>query len=207
MELDILFSFIGTAILLAFMPGPDILFVLTESLSKGKRTGISIAMGLVSGIILYTVAVATGLALVIQNSPLVFSIIKSAGAIYLAWLAYKALGEKPIRIKNTTENQNNNKSSFIKLYRKGLIMNLLNPKVLLFFIAFFPQFVRPTGFSAMTQILLLGTIFMFSAFGVFVLVAFMASRFTLTLNQPKFWSITKYTKAVVLFGLAIFILI
>ena len=95
MDLELLISFLLASITLSLMPGPDNVFVLTESITKGKRNGIIISAGLASGIIVHTIVIATGLSVIVQQSPYVFNAIKIFGSIYLLYLAYLTYKEKP----------------------------------------------------------------------------------------------------------------
>lgn len=197
MQLELVLSFFGASLLLALMPGPDNIYVLTESLINGHRKGIAISLGLSLGVLIHTFAAATGLSLVIQNSALAFSIIKYLGAAYLFYLAYQAYGEK--RMELDLEGQKDTMPvAIFPLVRKGFLMNVLNPKVSLFFIAFLPQFVSETGMNVTLQMIILGLIFMVQAFVVFSLIALLASRLTKYIQSSRFWKITKWSKIVVL---------
>ena len=197
MQVELILSFLGAAILLTLMPGPDNIFVLTESITKGHRNGIAVSIGLAIGILTHTLAAATGLSIIIQKSAFVFSIIKYLGAAYLLYLAYQALKEKKsivdLKIKN-----NKIKKSFSQLVRKGYFMNVLNPKVSLFFIALLPQFISKGGINITVQLIVLGAIFMVQALIIFSLISILSGRFAIYLNSDKFWKITKWSKVGVL---------
>ena len=127
MELTTLLYFLIASVLLTLAPGPDIMYLLAKSLADGTKAGISLALGLTTGLIFHTTLVIIGVAAIIQQSPLAFATLKYIGAaylLYLAWGAFHAQG-------NLKLNAVNNSTSFFKLYRRGLIMNVLNPKVLL----------------------------------------------------------------------------
>lgn len=205
MELSVLLSFASASTLLALMPGPDNIYVLTESLSKGKNTGILIATGLCLGVIVHTTAVVTGVALFLQNSPTAFNIVKYAGTIYLLYLAYQSYFEKPITIGDTQSMEARPQAGAI--LRKGFLMNVLNPKVTLFFIAFLPQFVAEGALSSGVQLAILGLVFMLTSFVVFSLIAILANQFTRYLNSARFWEITKWVKIMVLVGLAVWVVL
>lgn len=113
MEFELLLSFLTASILLSIMPGPDNIFVLTESITKGKKNGILIALGLSLGVLVHTLAAATGLSIIIQKSALAFSIIKYIGAIYLFYLAFMALKDKKVEMTLNTLIRNNKQNSFI----------------------------------------------------------------------------------------------
>lgn len=196
MDLQLTFSFFIAAALLAFMPGPDNIFVLTESITKGQRNGIALSCGLSSGVMVHTLAVATGVSLILQSSALAFQIVKYLGAAYLFYLAVMTLKEKPKTI--TYEKGSKEVFDFWKLFRQGFLMNVLNPKVSLFFIALLPQFVTKDGFNVSVQLVILGAIFMVTALVIFSLIAILSGRLSPYLNNERFWKWTKYGKAGVL---------
>lgn len=197
METQLILSFLGASILLTLMPGPDNIFVLTESITKGRRDGIAISTGLCLGVLVHTFAAATGLSIIIQQSDIAFSVLKYAGATYLFYLAYMSTKDTQQTI-DLKSSQTKSHQSFLQLMRKGFFMNVLNPKVSLFFIAFLPQFISPSGFNSTYQMLILGLIFMAQAIVIFYAIAILASHLTSILNSPKFWKITKWSKVVVL---------
>ncbi|UTW62840.1 LysE family translocator [bacterium SCSIO 12741] len=204
MELGMILSFLGASILLTVMPGPDNIFVLTESLTKGQKNGIAISLGLGSGVLIHTLAAATGLSLIIQQSAMAFSIIKYCGAIYLFYLAFKATQEKRPELSFEGGGEMS-KSGFFKLYRKGFLMNVLNPKVSLFFIAFLPQFITSDGFHYTFQMMILGVIFMVQAILIFSGISVLSGRLTKYLNSPTFWKVSKWSKVGVLSVLGLFL--
>ena len=206
MELELVISFIGTSIILSLMPGPDNIFVLTESLTKGQKNGVAISIGLSLGVLVHTLAAANGLSIIIQKSAFVFSIIKYLGAVYLFYLAFMTLREKKTDFKlqsNTVPEEVKIKS----LIKKGFLMNVLNPKVSLFFIAFLPQFISTNGYDITLQMTILGVLFMIQAFLIFLLVSFLSSKLTRYVSNPKFWLITKWSKVCVLSLLGIALLL
>jgi len=206
MNIDLLISFLLASITLSLMPGPDNIFVLTESITKGKRNGIITSAGLASGIIVHTSIIAVGLSILIQQSPSVFFGIKIFGAIYLLYLAYLTYKEKPTTVNINKQSKNlNTKEKWFPLYKKGFIMNVLNPKVTLFFIAFLPQFVSKDGLPFSIQIIILGIIFMLQAFLVFSLIAIIAEKLRQNLNSSFFWKKVKWIKMTVLILLAGFL--
>ena len=202
MNIELIFAFLGASILLALLPGPDLIYVLTESISRGHKRGIAIAIGLVSGVFVHTFAAATGISLLLQQSPFAFQIVQYAGALYLLYLAYRASQEKALALKldsSTTKSEEN----YTQLIRKGFIMNVLNPKVSLFFIALLPQFVNPNGIAISIQMIILGLLFIFQSLSVFIILALLVGRFAPYLNQSRFWKITKWIKVVVFILLAV----
>ena len=172
METSTFFYFLFTSILLTLAPGPDILYLLAKSLADGAKSGIVLACGLVSGIFFHTMLVMLGVAALIQSSPTTLTFLKYFGAAYLLYLAFGAL-------KSSGEMKLGNagvKVSYKALYRRGVLMNVLNPKVLLFFLAFLPQFVNVSDTSASLQIALLGLTFAIQGLIIFSLVAICAGR-------------------------------
>jgi len=129
-------TFTIASIALTLMPGPDILYVITESLTRGKWWGITIAMGLVTGLIFHTALVATGVGIFVQQTDWLYSAIKYAGVAYLCYLAYGAAREDSTLPQSTQVNEEHVPYHFGKLYRRGITMNVLNPKVTIFFLAF-----------------------------------------------------------------------
>lgn len=196
-------SFLIASVALTLMPGPDNIFVLTESISGGKKKGVSLALGLSSGIIVHTAFAATGVSLLIQSSSLAFDIIKYFGAGYLIYIAYKSAIEKKVSSKDATTLPN----GFFKQFKTGFLMNVLNPKVTLFFVAFLPSFITKEGINVTLQMFVLGSMFMLQAFVLFSMIALLSGSLASYLASDKFWIITKWLKVIVLFVLALFLLI
>lgn len=195
----------GASVLLSLMPGPDNIYVLTESITKGYRNGVYISLGLVTGVLVHTVAAATGLSIVIQNSPLLFSLLKVAGAGYLIYMAIASWNEKKTEIELQEISQETKKTN-VNLVRTGFLMNVLNPKVSLFFIAFLPQFVQENSTNKIGQMLILGVVFMLQAFLVFGAIAIFSGSLYIYASRDSFWRITKWSKITVLLALALALL-
>ena len=202
METSLILSFMAASILLTIMPGPDNIFVLTESLTRGRKNGIMISIGLSSGVLIHTIAAATGLSIIIQESAIAFSVIKYIGTLYLFYLAFKSIKEKKENV-DTSDRKEINSQSSLSLVRKGFLMNVLNPKVALFFIAFLPQFISKTGIHVTYQMLLLGAIFAIQALFIFSIITYLSSTLTKYVNNDRFWNITKWSKVAVLSGLGL----
>jgi threonine/homoserine/homoserine lactone efflux protein len=197
MELNLLLSFLLASVLLTIMPGPDNIFVLTESLTNGKRHGIATAIGLSLGVLVHTFAAATGLSIIIQQSAIAFAVIKYIGAAYLFYLAFKGFNEKRPHITFNTANEAV-QPKYFSIIQKGFLMNVLNPKVALFFIAFLPQFVNKSSFSVSLQMMVLGVVFMLQAMAIFTGIGVLASKLTGYVDNPNFWHVTKWSKVSVL---------
>lgn len=198
MSLTLTLSFLLASMALAIMPGPDNIFVLTQSLSKGYKHGVIISAGLVSGVLVHTLLATTGVSLLIQQSEWAFSLIKYIGASYLLYLAWKASQVQPMAMNISKKTLQNEKLKVLPLFQKGFLMNVLNPKVSLFFIAFLPQFITKNEWNVSLQMIILGVIFMIQAFVIFSLISILAGKLTSYLNNPKFWKITKWAEVGVL---------
>ena len=205
MDFNLLIAFIGSSVLLTVMPGPDNIFVLIQSITKGSKTGIIISIGLVSGLVVHTTIAATGLSLLLQQSVFIYQAILYTGALYLLFLAYNASQEKPILLENLKDSQY--LSEWQRLIRTGFFMNVLNPKVTLFFIAFFPQFITKEGWPVPLQFSVLGFSFLVQAIIIFSIISAVAGRLSPYLNSPFFWIIAKWVKVSILIGLAVFLII
>lgn len=203
MEVGTFFYFLTASILLTLAPGPDILYLLTKSLSSGAKCGIILAAGLVSGIVFHTLLVMLGVAAVIQTSPTAMLILKIFGAGYLLFLSFNAF-KAARRGAEISLQKNDAQTKFFELYRRGVLMNVLNPKVLLFFLAFLPQFINLKSDSTSLQIIFLGVTFAFQAFVIFSAVAFLAGRVRKIILQKKNLStILAYIESAVLFFIAV----
>ncbi|WP_285858607.1 LysE family translocator [Neobacillus niacini] len=154
------------------MPGPDNLFTLAQSIAKGKNAGIFTTLGLCTGLLVHITAATVGISAVIYHSTLAFTLVKYAGAAYLLFLAYKSFKEKGSTVNLEAEDSLNYKS----LYKKGIIMNLLNPKVSLFFLAFFPQFINYDDGNVPIQMLVYGILFLVQTFIIFTLISIFAGK-------------------------------
>ena len=180
LPIETLLAFFTASVLLALMPGPDNIFVLTQSIFQGKKSGLIIMLGLCTGLIFHTIAVILGVAVIFQTSIFAFTILKIIGAIYLlylAWQIFKA-GNQKIDTKN-----NNANIDYKKLYYRGIIMNITNPKVSIFFLAFLPQFTNPNLGSIPLQMLLLGILFLIAALLVFSLIALYSAKLGKIINK------------------------
>ncbi len=195
--------FLLTSALLTLAPGPDVMYLLAKSLSDGAKSGVALAGGLSSGVVFHTGLVIFGVAALIQSSPAALSALKYGGAVYLLYLAWGAFRDKSeLRIGSTDAAKN-----LLSLYRRGVLMNVLNPKVLLFFLAFLPQFVSTEDGNAGKQIALLGFLFAVQAFLIFSAVAVCAGRLRRILFRKKgIGRALNIAQGVVLLGIALLLL-
>ena len=155
--------FFLASVVLGIAPGPDNIFVLTQSALNGRVAGIMVTLGLCTGLLVHTGAVTLGVAAVLQASALAFTLLKLIGAGYLLFLAWKAFSAAS---RNLASNNAPTMNGW-RLYRRGIIMNVTNPKVSIFFLAFLPQFVNPSNGAVSLQMILLGGLFIVATLLVF----------------------------------------
>ncbi len=200
MPLEVGLAFFMTSLVLAIAPGPDNIFVLTQSALYGARAGLCTVFGLMTGILVHTFGVALGVSVIFQNSPTAFFILKLVGAaylLYLAWLTLKS-GSSEASLKGQEFIGN------FALYRRGIFMNITNPKVALFFLALLPQFVDPARGALSIQMSMLGGIFILATFIVFGLVAILGGQLAHWFNRsPKYQILINRLAALVFIALAL----
>lgn len=183
---DIVLAFFLASVLLGLSPGPDNIFVLTQSTLHGRGAGLMVTLGLCTGLIVHSLAVAFGAAALFQSSELAFSALKLAGAAYLLYLAWGAFRAPPASLSSDPVSL----PGRLALYRRGIIMNITNPKVSIFFLAFLPQFADPARGPVALQILLLGGLFILATLMVFGAVAIAAGQlrgWLLTSQRVQLW--------------------
>lgn len=201
-----LIPFLTASVLLTLSPGPDIIYVLVQGMTNGKKYGIVTTLGLVSGIIVHTSLVAFGVSALIKESETLFLLIKILGAAYLFYLAWQVFNSTPaieIDIKGGVK-----KGELASLFKKGFLMNVLNPKVAIFFLAFFPGFLWEPEGNIVVQFYILGFIFMLQALLIFSAVAILAGKISGYLSKhPHSGIIFKWIQVTVFIGIGIFILV
>ena len=206
MTTDSLLYFIAASVILTLSPGPDLLFVISQSVSNHWKAGVATAVGLCSGLIVHTSVVAFGATLFFDRYPWSFELLKYAGAGYLLYIAWQVFRQNETAHLVALE-----KSAYFKLFKRGVTMNLLNPKVTLFFLAFLPQFIPATAgsesFNSAQYVFLLGTVFLIQALIIFSSVAFITGRLAARFYQKSWYlGFMKWGQIVVLVGIAIHIL-
>ena len=181
-EPKILLMFFTTSVLLALSPGPDNLFVMTQAAQQGRRAGLLVTLGLCTGLLVHTAAVTFGIAALFKASAAAFTILKFTGAGYLLYLAVLSM-----RAGTTTGAANAAvRLGSAALCRRGIIMNITNPKVSIFFLAFLPQFVDPSKGPLHLQFLLLGGIFIVATIIVFGAISILAGVFGERFRESAF---------------------
>ncbi|WP_340609264.1 LysE family translocator [Xenorhabdus bharatensis] len=171
-SIETLIPFIGISSFLCFLPGPDNILVLSQSALNGRKTGISITIGLCIGLIIQTSLVSLGIAAIIRENAIAFEVIRGLGVLYLTYLAWGAFNAKPVSLNDSSRLFSKSR----KLIKKGLIMNLSNPKVIIFFLAFLPQFTSncEDAIPVSLQLLYLGLIFVAVAFISFTMISYLS---------------------------------
>lgn len=181
MVLSTYLYFLGASAALSIAPGPDNIFVLTQGLARGRKPAIVTALGMCSGISVHTTAAAFGISALFSSSVMAFNVVKFAGAAYLLYLAWRTLRDRSgVRLSQADQRP------LMALYKRGFIMNVLNPKVAMFFLAFLPQFVVPGNGPVPLQMLLLGFTFMIQGTVIFCAIAwFSGSIGHWIMGRPK----------------------
>lgn len=199
-----IYSFLLASIILTLAPGPDILLVLSESISKGSKSGLTLAAGLVCGLPFHTLILVVGWDQIIRLYPNLIVAVKIAGAVYFIYLAFQTF----INLNKEVKRQSLSEIDKIKIFKKGFLMNLLNPKVSLFFWLFFPVFLFHDELSHGVQYAVLGSLFMFQAALIFSLVALSAANLAaplMTNTKVIYWM--NFGQGILLFGIALYLLV
>lgn len=170
LPLETLSVFFAASVALSLSPGPDNIFVLTQSALYGRAAGIFVTLGLCTGLCVYTLIVAFGVGAIVETSTFAFNVLCLFGAIYLGFLSWQAFRSEPVAL-NVREGT---VLSPLSLFLRGVVMNLSNPKVGIFFVAFLPAFADPSQDLMQAQLLLLGGVFILAAALVFCLIAWLS---------------------------------
>jgi len=205
MDLQILLSFVASVVILAISPGPDNIFVLMQSVVHGKKYGLATVSGLMTGCIIHTTLIAFGVSVIIQENENIFLGIKILGATYLVYLAYKVYKSNSDISMNTEDVQ---KKTPFQLFKIGFLMNVLNPKVTIFFLALFPGFLFSDSLSNVLQFYVLGGLFIVTSFIIFSAIALLGGTISEKIkNNSKIGIWLKWMQIIVFVAIAILILI
>jgi len=192
--------FLAACVALVLTPGPNLLYLISRTLCQGRTAGLISLAGTTSGFLVHVVAASLGLSVVLVAVPVLFDVVRFAGAAYLLWLAYDALRSPDAALFAPRALAAETPS---KLFRTGLLTSILNPKVALFYLALFPQFVSPAHGSVLLQSLLLGaTQIVVAVVGdaLFVLGAARVSRWLVA--RPGWQSAQRYVQSGVFAAIA-----
>jgi len=180
MTTSTLLCFLGASVALTVAPGPDNIFVLTQGIARGRKPAIVTALGMCSGISVHTTAAAFGVSALLYSSAVAFNIVKFAGAAYLLYLAMKTIRDRTVIRLAAADDR-----ALAALFKRGFLMNVLNPKVAMFFLAFLPQFVTAETRYYPLWMLLLGLIFMVQAVIIFSLIGYFSGAVgNILLSKP-----------------------
>ncbi|MCP3874352.1 MAG: LysE family translocator [Desulfobacteraceae bacterium] len=192
--------FVLTSIVVVLMPGPAMLYVISNVLTRGPKSSVAAAFGTTIGVSFHIFCTAFGLAIILKTSAIAFTVVKFAGAAYLIYLAIRTLVSKDQIVTDLS----NNKKTGNSIFFEGIIINILNPKLSIFFLAFLPQFINTNLTSATIQTLILGTIFMamtaiiFLGYGLFA--SFLRQK---VINNPKILKAIKWCFASIFMALGL----
>ena len=202
------FGFIIAALILNITPGTDSIYIITRSVSQGRSAGLHSVFGITSGILVHTLLAAFGLSVLLASSPLAFMIVKYLGAAYLCYLGLKMIvsttsGAIAMGLAENTGTTTVTNTGW-QIYRQGVLTNVLNPKVALFFLAFLPQFINPSYAHSTLSFLLLGLTFATMGFLWCVCLSLLSSRFSARMRaNPAIETIMNRISGAVFFGLGI----
>lgn len=205
MDYNILLGFMTAVAALAISPGPDNIYVLMQSVVNGKQYGLATVAGLMTGCLVHTTLVAFGVSAIIKESDVLFFILKLLGALYLLFLAYKVFkSDATVSLCNDSVP----KKSLKQLFKQGFIMNVLNPKVSIFFLAFFPSFLFSETLGNVAQFYVLGMLFIAVSFAIFSLIAILSGIISDYLRHHKNTGmVLKWLQIIVFVGIASFIVL
>jgi threonine/homoserine/homoserine lactone efflux protein len=193
--------FVGAALILLITPGPAVLFIVARSVEHGRLAGFVTDLGIHSATLVHVLAAALGLSALLASSALAFSIVKYAGAAYLIWLGLKKVFGPAAAAEVGVESK---RLGYARLFRDGFIVNLLNPKTAIFFLAFLPQFVDPGRGHVATQVAILGLMFTglgFISDGCYALAASAAAQWLK--RSRDYLRAERYISGVVFIGLGL----
>lgn len=194
---DLLF-FAAAAFGLVISPGPNMIYLISRSITQGKRAGLISLAGVICGFLFHILLVSFGLTTLLLAVPFAYTALKTVGVVYLLYLAWQALhSTTPFETKNLPQD------NAAKLFRMGFFTNVLNPKVAVFYVSFFPQFVKPELGNVLSQNLLLGLVQVSVSFSVNFIIVLTAQRMAFFFSQhPRWIRLQRWFMASILTGLA-----
>lgn len=205
MNYEILGAFMLATAALAISPGPDNIFVMVQSMANGVKYGLATVAGLMTGCLIHTSLLAFGVSAIIKENDSLFFFIKLFGALYLLFLSYKVFRSAN---KIDLSQKSIPKKGLMKLFQTGFWMNVLNPKVTIFFLAFFPGFLFSTTLSTLTQFYILGFLFITVSSIVFGTIAILAGNISnYVLKNPRSGLYLKWMQILVFVAIALYLLL
>lgn len=205
MNYEILYAFIGATALLSLSPGPDNIYVLMQSITNGRKYGLATVAGLMTGCLVHTTLLAFGVSAIIKENGQLFFVIKFFGAIYLCYLAFQVYrSDAKIIIAKEAPSA----KSLLQLFKQGFVMNVLNPKVTIFFLAFFPGFLFSASMNTIVQFYILGFIFIAVSALIFSAIAILSGMISEMMSKSStIGMILKWLQIIVFVGIAIYLLL
>lgn len=205
MDYSVLLAFSMATAALAISPGPDNIFVLIQSMVNGKKYGLATVAGLMTGCLVHTTLLAFGVSAVIKDNPDVYYGIKVFGALYLLYLAFKVFRSSS---DITLRKHGGKEKGLSSLFKKGFIMNVLNPKVTIFFLAFFPGFLFSDDMNTVLQFYVLGILFIIVSSTIFGAIAFLSGTIGTIIQRNDGIGVgLKWLQILVFIGLALYLLL
>jgi threonine/homoserine/homoserine lactone efflux protein len=196
-----LLLFAGAALLMVLTPGPNMIYLISRSICQGRRAGVISLLGVIAGFLVHMFSAAIGLTALFMAIPVAYEVLKWAGAAYLMWLAWQAV--KP-GARSPFEARNLPIDSPLRLFTMGFVTNVLNPKIAVFYLSIFPQFVSPEHGSVFVQSVELGLTQIAVSFTVNLCIALSAAQLaTWFVKNPRWLAIQRYVMGFVLAGLAV----
>jgi len=199
--LNDLLLFAGAALLMVLTPGPNMIYLISRSICQGRKAGVISLLGVIAGFLVHMFAAAIGLTALFLAVPLAYEVLKWVGAgylLYLAWQAVKPGSRSPFEARNLPDDPPG------KLFLMGFLTNVLNPKIAVFYLSIFPQFVSPEHGSVFVQSIVLGCTQIAVSFTVNLIIALSAARLAAWfLRNPRWLAIQRYFMGFVLAALAI----
>lgn len=196
-----LLVFALAALVLVISPGPNMIYLISRSITQGRTAGLISLAGVVCGFLFHIILVSFGLTAILFAVPYAYTVLKTMGVVYLLYLAWQAIKPGSKSIFETTKDLPVDNPA--KLFRMGFLTNVLNPKVAVFYLSLFPQFIKPAYGNVLTQSLLLGTTQMLISFTVNFLIVLSAARVAVWFaGKPQWVRIQKWFMASVLTALA-----
>ncbi|MCW5655622.1 LysE family translocator [Hydrogenophaga sp.] len=193
--------FAGAALLVTLTPGPNMIYLLSRSICQGRRAGVVSLLGVVAGFLVHMFAAAVGLSALFMAVPLAYDLLKWGGALYLLYLAWQAVrpgAKSPFETRDLPEDPP------LRLFLMGFLTNLLNPKIAVFYLAIFPQFVSPAQGSVFAQSVVLGVTQIVLSFSINLSIVLTAARLAAWFQHHRGWlAVQRYVMGGVLGALAV----
>ena len=199
---DQLLLFILAALVMVITPGPNMIYLISRSVTQGRKAGLTSLLGIACGLLSHILLVSFGLTAVLMTIPYAYAVLKTLGVLYLLYLAWEACKPGSKSVFETQHEMKEDKPT--KLFAMGIFTSMLNPKVAVFYLSLFPQFIHPANGNVLSQSLVLGFTQLSVSFTVnFIIVMISAKAMQWFASNPKWVRVQKWFMASVLAGLAV----